>query len=253
MTVMFTDIQSFTRISESLNPQENFDFINGYLREIVPVIRKHNGFIDKYIGDSVMALFAGSPDAALLAALEFEKAVEEFNRYLVKQGREKIVIGSGIHTGRLILGTIGHDHRLETTVISDAVNIASRLEGLTRHYHTAIIASEQTILKLEHPENFYFRYLETVRVKGKSKAVAIYEIHSQLENKVKASYQIEFEEGLKLMREKNFEEARNIFAELALRHPEDGALHVLVIRCDEYLNTILPEEWDGVKVMLTKE
>lgn len=253
MTVMFTDIQSFTKISESLNPQENFDFINGYLKEIVPVITKHNGFIDKYIGDSIMALFPGSPDAALLAALEFEKAVEIFNNYLTQQGRDKIRIGCGIHTGHLILGTIGHDHRLETTVISDAVNIASRLEGLTRHYNTRIIASEQTIGKLEHPENFNFRYLETVRVKGKSKSIDIYEILSPLENTIKVIYQKEFAGALQLMKEKKLQEARNIFAELASRHPEDGALQVLLYRCDEYLKDDLPEGWNAVKTMGSKE
>lgn len=252
MTVMFTDIRSFTKISETLSPQENFDFINGYLKEIVPVIRRHNGFIDKYIGDSVMALFPGSPDAAILAALEFEKAVEEFNKYLAQNGREKIITGSGIHTGRLILGTIGHDHRLETTVISDAVNIASRLEGLTRHYNTTIIASEQTILKLDHPENFNFRFLETVRVKGKSKSLGIYEILNPAENKVRVVYQQEFEQALQLMKEKRLEESRNIFAELALRNPEDGALQVLLFRCDEYLKSGLPEDWDGVKEMVSK-
>lgn len=253
MTVMFTDIKSFTKISESLTPQENFDFINGYLKEIVPVIRKHNGFIDKYIGDSIMALFPGSPDGALMAALEFEKAVEQFNVYLASNGREKICIGSGIHTGKLILGTIGHDHRLETTVISDAVNIASRLEGLTRHYNARIIASDQTIQKLNNPENFNARYLETVRVKGKSKSLDIYEILSPKENKSKKAYQQQFDFALQLLREKKLLEARNIFAELALAHPEDGALQVLLHRCDEYLSNELPEIWDPVKDMVTKE
>jgi class 3 adenylate cyclase len=236
-----------------LTPQENFDFINGYLKEVVPVIQKHNGFIDKYIGDSVMALFPGSPDAALFAALEFEKAVEEFNTYLHSQGRETICTGSGIHTGKLILGTIGHDHRLETTVISDAVNIASRLEGLTRHYNTKIIASEQTISKLKQPENFNFRYLEAVRVKGKSKSVDIYEILSPSEKIVRLVYQQEFDTALKLMKEKKLMEARNIFAELALEHPEDGALQVLLYRCDEYLKTDLPASWDAVRTMVSKE
>jgi class 3 adenylate cyclase/HAMP domain-containing protein len=252
MTVMFTDIRSFTKISESLTPQENFDFINGYLKEIVPVIRKHDGFIDKYIGDSVMALFPGTPDAALLAALEFEKAVEEFNRYLTEHRQEKIVIGSGIHTGRLILGTIGNDHRLETTVISDAVNIASRLEGLTRHYNTSITVSEETIRKLAHPEKFNFRYLETVRVRGKSKSIAVYEVLSPLQSQERQAYQHEFNLGLEYLKTRKFNEARNIFGELTLRYPDDGALHALLLSSEEYMKSDMPKEWDGIKEMTSK-
>jgi adenylate cyclase len=252
MTVMFTDIRSFTKISESLTPQENFDFINGYLKEIVPVIRRHHGFIDKYIGDSVMALFPDTPDAALFAALEFEKAVHDFNQYLLIKGLQPVIIGSGIHTGRLILGTIGNDQRLETTVISDSVNIASRMEGLTKHFGCSIIVSEETVSKLQQPEKFFLRYLDTVRVKGKAKSLSIYEVLQEADGIVKALYEKEFSEAMDWIKEKRLTDARNRLAELALRYPEDGVIAIHLRRCDEFLKSGLPDEWDGVHVLTSK-
>jgi len=252
MTVMFTDIRSFTRISESLSPQENFDFINGYLKEIVPVIRKHNGFIDKYIGDSVMALFPDTPDAALFASLEFEKSVDSFNHYLSTKGLEPVVIGSGIHTGRLILGTIGNDQRLETTVISDSVNIASRMEGLTKMFGCNIIVSEETVMKLHHPEKFYLRYLDTIRVKGKAKSLSIYEVLQVEEGKHKASYQKEFTEAIEHFKGKKLTEARNRLAELNLRYPNDSVIQVYLQRCDEFIKDGFPIGWAGVHELTIK-
>ena len=252
MTVMFTDIRSFTKISESLSPQENFDFINGYLKEIVPVIRKHRGFIDKYIGDSVMALFPDSPDAALLAALEFEKAVQDFNVYLVSKDLAPILIGSGIHTGRLILGTIGNDQRLETTVISDSVNIASRMEGLTKHYHCRIVVSEDAVSKLVDPEKFYFRYLDTVRVKGKSRSMAVYTVLNEDESKLRASYQDELDEAVQLMKDRNLGRALEVLTQLVHLHPDDGLLGIFLARCKNYIANGLPEEWDGTHTLNLK-
>jgi class 3 adenylate cyclase/HAMP domain-containing protein len=172
MTVMFTDIRSFTDISENLSPQENFDFINNYLNEIVPIIRKHGGFIDKYIGDSIMALFPRGAESALKASIEFRTAINRFNKYLNSIGQESIIIGSGIHTGHLILGTIGTDDRMETTVISDAVNAASRVEGLTKHYGVSTIFTIECLSDSRIKGNYHYRYLDTVKVKGKKKAIS---------------------------------------------------------------------------------
>ncbi|MEL6306374.1 MAG: adenylate/guanylate cyclase domain-containing protein, partial [Bacteroidota bacterium] len=169
MTVIFTDIREFTQISESLTPQENFDFINTYLSGIVPIIQKHGGFIDKFIGDSVMALFPKKPDAALVTVLEFYDFLEQFNQTQLEKGKPKIQIGTGIHTGDLILGTIGHKNRLETTVISDAVNTAARIEGLNKYYGANILGTDSTLNKLRHAKKFNYRFLDSVRVKGKTK------------------------------------------------------------------------------------
>ena len=132
ITVVFSDIRAFTSLSEQMSPEESFAFLNSYLSGVGPVIRNHRGFIDKYIGDAVMALFPEDPADALHAAIAMQRFVREFNEQRLVEGRPEIRIGVGLHHGRVMLGTIGEDKRLEGTVISDAVNIASRLEGLTK-------------------------------------------------------------------------------------------------------------------------
>lgn len=124
MSVMFSGIRSFSSLSEIMSPQDNFKFINGYLSRISPVIRENGGFIDKYIGDGVMALFPGSPEEALRAAVYVIDRVNEYNAFRAELGyRKPISAGIGVHKGNMILGTIGESERFDTTVISDAVNI----------------------------------------------------------------------------------------------------------------------------------
>ena len=115
-----------------MSPKQNFDFINEYLSQMGPIIRRHNGFIDKYIGDAIMALFPDDADRAVQAAIDMQKQVQLYNVYRQQNHLEPIAIGIGLHSGELMLGTIGEEERMESTVISDAVNLASRIEGLTR-------------------------------------------------------------------------------------------------------------------------
>ena len=123
-----------------MNPQENFEFVNDYLQVVTPVIYRHGGFVDKYIGDAVMALFHGDPRQACACALEIEADLKRYNQARVADGEKPIYSGIGIHTGSVMLGTVGDNQRLQTTVISDAVNLASRIEGLTKQYGHTILA-----------------------------------------------------------------------------------------------------------------
>src|ERR1700722_4014378 len=147
MTVLFSDIRSFTTLSEKMTPDENFAFINTYLAHMGPVIRTHNGFIDKYIGDAIMALFEDADDA-LRAGLAMHAALEGFNEERRASGLEPIAIGIGLNTGSLMLGTIGEKNRMDGTVISDAVNLASRIESLTKEYHVGLLISQYTYEQL---------------------------------------------------------------------------------------------------------
>ncbi|GEM_PF-2848950 len=224
MTVVFTDIRGFTQISEELNPQENFDFLNEYLGGIVPIILKYGGFIDKFIGDSVMALFPNSPDQAIKAVQEFDPFIEDFNKMLrEKKGMPPITIGTGIHTGSMILGTIGHNNRLETTVISDAVNTAARVEGLTRYYDTPLIMTEGTLNRLENATEFNYRFLDKVKVKGKKETLSVYQLLAPVEE-LKISYIPRYREAIKLIRKGDYAEAVVIFEELSTRNPADKAV-----------------------------
>ncbi len=176
MTVMFADIRDFTSLSEAMTPRENFNFINSYLERMGPIIRKHQGFVDKYLGDGIMALFPGSPDQALDAALEMQTSIVEYNIHRASLGYRPVRVGFGIHAGNLMLGTIGESRRMDSTVISDTVNVASRLEGLTKKFNVTVMTSEAFIQGLEHPQRFEFRFLAEETVKGKSVPIKVFEV-----------------------------------------------------------------------------
>ncbi|TGL45618.1 adenylate/guanylate cyclase domain-containing protein [Leptospira perdikensis] len=174
MTVFFLDIRNFTGLSESMSPKENFKFINSFLKLFGPIIRDHNGFVDKYLGDGIMALFPGPPDESLAAAIAMRHALREYNDGRVRGGYQAVEFGIGIHTGPLMLGTIGENRRMDSTVISDTVNAASRLEGLTKKYSVDVLVSGATIENLEHPEVFYTKFIAEETVKGKLKPIEVF-------------------------------------------------------------------------------
>lgn len=178
MSVMFADIRDFTTLSETMTPEENFKFINSYLRRMGPVVRRHHGFVDKYLGDGIMALFPGDPRQAIEAALDLRLALAEYNQHRYKSGYPVIRMGIGIHRGPLMLGTIGENQRMDSTVISDTVNAASRLEGLTKKFHREILVSGETVEALgrEAAASYRLDYLEEETVKGRSRPLKVYSL-----------------------------------------------------------------------------
>ncbi len=249
MTVLFTDIRSFTQLSERLSPRENFEFINQYLHRVVPLIQAHDGFIDKYIGDSIMALFPGSPNDAARFNVAFRDTLNTLNNERATLGQMPILTGTGVHTGELILGTIGHNDRLETTVISDAVNIAARLEGLTKFYEVCTIVSEEVVGRLQ--PGTPVRFLDVVRVKGKTRTLAVYElIHPGERDKI-ANLPI-YEHATESLREQRFNEARESLMHLQDVLPDDAVVQKLLVRCLDFQQNGLPDGWDGVLSMNTK-
>jgi len=176
MSVLFVDIRGFTAISETMTPQENFNFINAYLEKMEPVISKYHGFIDKYIGDAIMALFPEAADHAVQAAISILETLNKYNNSRIQKGRSPLKVGIGVHTGMLMLGTVGGKSRMDGTVISDAVNVASRVEGLTKTYGTPLLITEQTYQRLEQVTRYKIRVIDQVQVKGKSQLVTVYEV-----------------------------------------------------------------------------
>ena len=226
MTVMFTDIRSFTTLSEQMTPEENFNFLNSYLKRMTPIVNQRGGFVDKYIGDAVMALFPGAPDEALRAAVEMQQEVRVYNSHRAKNGYNPINIGIGLHTGEIMLGIIGHENRMEGTVISDTVNTASRVEGLTRRYGAVILVSNDVLDKLEQPDEFERRRLGLVRVKGKKRAFPVYEILNGYTDDLRALFletRESFHEAVDLAYSERYEEAANAFARIQERNPMDKA------------------------------
>lgn len=175
MTVLFSDIRAFTALSESMSPEETFDFLNAYMSYMEPIVKKHGGFIDKFIGDAIMALFH-SPNEAVNAALHMLNQLQEFNGNRQASGSPPIDIGIGLNTGTLMLGVVGGNHRMETTVVSDAVNVASRIESMNKLYGSQILISESTYVALHDPALYSFRKIDHVVLEGKSNTICIYEV-----------------------------------------------------------------------------
>ncbi len=250
MTVLFTDIRSFTEISESMTPKENFDFINMYLAYMEPVIGKNNGFIDKYIGDSIMALFPYEAQDAINASIEMRIKLAEFNQVITQFDKEPINSGIGIHTGTLMLGIVGGENRLDGTVISDAVNLAARLEGLTKIYGGSVIISEDTLTKLRESGNYEYRFLDVVKVKGKKKAVYIFEVLNGEPERcrdLKKSTKYDFGRAADMYQNKEFDKALALFKKVYDQNPSDKAAQFYIKRCKDILKNGLPENWDGIE------
>jgi len=250
MTVLFSDIRSFTTISESMTPEEIFSFINRYLQNVGPIVRKHGGYIDKYIGDAVMALFPGGPDDALATAIEMQAQARSFNSEQLTSGEAsaELRIGVGIHTGDLMLGTIGEPQRMEGTVISDAVNLASRIEGLTKLYNAPIVISFATYEKLHCTEDFTIRHLDRVRVKGKQAWVDIIEVldgENEQSRVQKLELRDDFDRAVAAFQAQQFEEALGQFRSLKQRYAEDVAVDVYIERCEQFVELGIPPDWDG--------
>ena len=217
MTVLFSDIRDFTSLSERMSPKENFEFLNTMLESLGPIIRNHNGFIDKYIGDGIMALFPSEPEDALKAAIQMNHELDKYNEYRIQNGLCEIEIGIGIHTGNLILGTIGEKQRIEGTVISDSVNLASRIEGLTKTFGVKILLSEYTFSKIKDKKNYSYRMLGKSFVKGKKKAISVYEVFdgdSSEVGKQKYQYKKEFELAVKLFLKKEYKLSEKFFRKI---------------------------------------
>jgi len=176
MSVLFSDIRDFTTLSEKMTPKDNFQFINAYLSRMESAILENHGFIDKYIGDAIMALFSGSADDAVNAGLAMLQQLEIYNQERVTAGEIPIKIGIGINTGNLMLGTVGGRNRMDTTVISDAVNLASRVESLTKNYGVPLLITQHTYTRLLNPHRYVISLIDTVKVKGKSELVKVYAV-----------------------------------------------------------------------------
>lgn len=178
MTILFCDIRGYTSMSEAMTPMEIFLFLNDYLACMGKAIDESGGFIDKYIGDAIMALFDDeSTDSALKAVILMQKSLDNFNAERSKKGLPIITVGMGIHRGTVVMGTVGFTSRMDSTVIGDAVNVASRIEGLTKQYNCGILVTESVVKSLSHPELFSLKLVDqSVKVKGKDAPIAIYQL-----------------------------------------------------------------------------
>ncbi len=245
MTILFADIRSFTSMSEKMSPQENFDFINNYLKIMGPIIRNHNGIIDKYIGDAIMALFS-DPNDAVNAGIAMLNRLATFNYTEIK----KVKIGIGINTGKLMFGVIGEKHRLQCTVISDAVNLASRLENATKTYEIPLIISQNTLDKLENQEQYAKRFLDKIKVKGRSEYIKIYEIFDADSPETIKLHKLDnikiFEQAVSLYQEYKFVQVQELMQKYLAKNSEDKVASIYIQRCHNFLKVEQSENWEKI-------
>ena len=248
MTVLFTDIRGYTTISEKMNPEENFRFLNYILKDIGPIIRSNHGVIDKFIGDAIMALFPGKPEDAVKSAIEISSQLKILNEKLKEQKYPPIEIGIGINTGKVILGTVGEIERMEATVISDTVNLASRIESLTKYYHCEILIGEDSVKNLKH---FDLRLVDKVIVKGKKNPILLYQVFSE-SRKITITQTKDFETAQELFQKKKFKKAKTIFQKLYKINPDDQLVKMYLERCENFIINPPPKTWSGTNEMEVK-
>ncbi len=258
VSVMFSDIRSFTSISEKLDAQELADLLNQYLTEMTRIVFRNQGMLDKYIGDAVMALW-GAPfeepahaRRACRAAIEMLDRLGELQKEWRERGQPVLEIGIGINSGIASVGNMGSALRYGYTAMGDAVNLSSRLEGLNKEYGTRIIVGETTHAKVVGA-GMLFRELDWIRVKGKAEPVTIYELVSLNDSDEQLAEMCAlFMKGREAYKRRDWREARSSFEAVLQQWPADRPSQVFIARCDEYLADEPSTEWDGVYVMKHK-
>ncbi len=257
MTILFSDVRGFTTISEGLDAKELTLLMNEFLTPLSRVVYKHRGTIDKYMGDCIMA-FWGAPlhdpehaKHAMLAGIEMQQTLQGLQPHFKERGWPEIHVGVGINTGRVSVGNMGSEVRVAYTVMGDAVNLASRLEGITKQYGVGIIVGENTRNAVP---DFVYRELDQVRVKGKDKPVAIYEpigLNGQVDKAVLEEIKL-FHQALKLYRKQDWEQAELQLYNLQRMSPECKLYKVYAERVAYFRGSPPDADWDGVFVFQTK-
>jgi len=261
VAILFSDIRSFTSISERNKPETIVAFLNRYFTVMCTIIKKHGGTVDKFIGDAIMALF-GAPVSyednarrAVAAAYEMREALEtvELEDLVMPEGM-KFNIGIGIHYGDVIVGSIGSNDKTDYSVIGDSVNLASRMEGLTKTYGSMILVTDAVkndIYKTsDNADCFEFRYLDDVKVKGKEKAVPIYSIDRGPDD-FSPAYRDAYSKGFDLYKQGVWNLAREYFEKALTEAPDDKAARLMLDRCIDFIQNP-PEKWDGAITFHTK-
>jgi signal transduction histidine kinase/class 3 adenylate cyclase/CheY-like chemotaxis protein len=255
MAVMFSDIRSFTALSETMTPQQNFDFVNAYLREVSPKIREHNGFIVKYLGDGMMAVFPDGADDAVRGGIAKQQQVQQYNTDRQKSGYQPIQVGVGVHFGHMMVGIVGEAARMQGDAFSDNVNLASRLESLTKFYGVSLIISEKVLANLTRPEQYQIRFLDRVIVQGKQQPISIFEVldaETELVRELKLQTQLDFERGLEHYRHHEFRAAKTNFYQVLAVNPDDKTAAIYLERVNHLIEKGVPENWSGVWTLTQK-
>jgi class 3 adenylate cyclase/HAMP domain-containing protein len=249
ISVLFSDIRGFTTMAEGMGAKATFGFINRYFGHMEAAIHRQEGFINDIYGDGIMALFHRGADAALRAALGMLEAVELFNQTLLAEGKAPIRVGIGMHSGTLMLGTIGGKDRLSCTVIGDPANTAARVEGMTKLYGARLLVSDGIERRLDDASRYRLRELDRVQAKGKREPLVLYEALDGEPGELGAAKwrsRERFAEGLRLFRQAAFAKAQPHFEACLAAAPADEPARLYVERCRRHLEHPPGPSWDGI-------
>jgi class 3 adenylate cyclase len=255
VSVLFSDIRSFTTISEKMEPDDLVTSLNRYFGLMVDTLMERGGIVDKYIGDAIMAIFGAptkhSDDAlrSVLAGLEMSESLDVFNLGQRERGKPEFRIGVGINYGVVTVGNIGCEKKMNYTVIGDAVNLASRLEGATKMYHQPLLMSRSVRDRVA--DKVHCRQVDTIAVKGKSEGVSVFTARSMLTPDEKKAWDIHAEAVDKYYA-RDFTAAADGFRDVLGILPEDYPASIYLERAEKFIVSPPSAEWDGVEVLTEK-
>ncbi len=263
MSVLLCDLRSFTNLAEHMTPEETFDFLNSYLAHMEPAIQRYEGFVDKFIGDAILALFSDfgsegqynettytSADRSLNAALEMRRALVIYNQENVVASGKPVDFGIGINTGPLVIGTVGSQRRIDSTVIGNTVNLASRVETLTKFYHASVIITNSTYSDLSAPQTYCIHEINIVVVQGKTEPSIIYEVFDtdpEPVKQAKLSSLPQLKEAIQYYCNQDFRKALEVLVPLQeAASKNDKVIDIYVKRCQNLIQNPPAGEWKGI-------
>ena len=248
MTVLFSDIRSYTTIAEEFTAEENFIFLSAYLEKMTEIVTAHHGMVNQLLGDGILAFFNRSDDA-LLASIEMQDLLQNYQVDRAQGEPIRIKAGIGLHSGEVIIGIMGNAQTMDTGIVSDTVNAAARIEGLTKHFGVNILLSDTVAEQLPPNMRDQLRFIGRVKVKGKKRYISLYECFDgdDVEMKTKkAAYLQAYHQALDLYCTQHFRQAASQFAQLALHNNADSLLHYYESKSNSLINKVIPDDWNAI-------
>jgi predicted ATPase/class 3 adenylate cyclase len=255
MSVLFSDLRGFTPVAERLPARDVIGLLNGYFGAMGPAITAAGGFIDSFAGDEIKALFDTGADAAVAGGIAMWRALDAFNERSRALGQPELNMGVGVNTGPVVLGTVSAGERMQCSVIGDTVNLASRIEALTKLYKARLLIGEGTFRALAAPDRFTLRQVDRVAVKGKDVAIALHEVidaDPPGRQAAKLATRERLGQAMQHYVGRDFATAQRAFERLCAEDPDDAVPPLYVERCSRYASLSLPPDWLGVERLTQK-